>query len=299
MKKIVLLQHYYNEIGGVETFLYNFCKQFGDKYDITLVCRSISSKTALELSEYVNVVCEVENTIECDLCIITSVLVDKPVFDQIKYKEIYQMIHSDWTQMRKFWDWKFTEYDSNTKYIAVSECARKSFIREYGRDSVVIPNLILVDKPQLRLLSCTRLTEEKGYLRMCQLCDLLEENGISYVWDIYGTNPLNYPPYKNMVLHTPVQHAQRMMSNYHYVVQLSDTESMCITMYESLMQGVPVLVTPFPNAKDDIKNGENGYILPFDMKLTKSDIMNIVNNIPQNVSYEQKGVIEEWEKILK
>ena len=37
MKKIVLLQHYYNEIGGVETFLYNFCKQFGNEYDITLV----------------------------------------------------------------------------------------------------------------------------------------------------------------------------------------------------------------------------------------------------------------------
>lgn len=299
MKKIVLLQHYYNVIGGVETFLYNFCKQFGDKYDITLVCRSISAETALELSEFVNVVCEVENPIECDTCIITSVLVDKPVFDQIKYKEIYQMIHSDWTAMRKFWDWKFVEYDKNTKYIAVSECARKSFIKEYNRDSVVIPNLILAEKPELRLLSCTRLTEEKGYKRMCQLCDLLEENGISYVWDVYGTNPLNNPPYKNMVLHNPIQHANKMMSNYHYVVQLSDTESMCITMYESLMQGVPVLVTPFPNAEKDIKNGENGYILPFDMKLTKTDIMNIVNNIPKNVSYEQKGVIEEWEKILK
>lgn len=298
MKKIVLLQHYYNEIGGIETFLYNFCKQFGDKYDITLVCRSISSYTALELSEYVNVVCEVENPIECDICIITSVLVDKPVFDQIKYKEIYQMIHSDWTRMRKFWDWKFIEYDKNTKYIAVSDCARKSFIREYNRDSVVIPNLILVEKPELRLLSLTRLTEEKGYLRMCQLCDLLEENGISYVWDVYGTNPLNFPVYKNMVLHSPIQHANKMMRNYDYVVQLSDTESMCITMYESLMQGVPVLVTPFPNAEEDIEDGVNGYVLPFDMNLTKTQIMNIVNNIPQNVSYEQKGVIEEWEKIL-
>ena len=121
MKKIVLLQHYYNAIGGIETFLYNFCKQFGDKYDITLVCRSISPSTALELSEFVNVICEVENQIECDICIITSVLVDKPVFDNVKYKEIYQMIHSDWTQMRKFWDWKFTEYDSNTKDNLSSE----------------------------------------------------------------------------------------------------------------------------------------------------------------------------------
>ena len=134
---------------------------------------------------------------------------------------------------------------------------------------------------------------------MCKLCDLLEENGISYTWDIYGTNPLNYPTYKNMVLHTPIQHAQRFMSDYDYVVQLSDTESMCITMYESLMQHTPVLVTPFPNAVDDIKDGVNGYILPFDMKLTKNQIMNIVNKIPKNVDYKQEGVIEKWEKILK
>lgn len=300
MKKIVLLQHFYNEIGGIETFLYNFCKQFGDKYDITLVCRSISPENALKLAQYVNVVCEVEREIECDTCIITSVLVDLPVFKNIKYKEIYQMIHSDWTKMRKFWDWKFIEYDENTKYIAVSECARQSFIREYGRDSVVIPNLVMVEEPpMLKLLSCTRLTEEKGYLRMCKLCDLLEENGITYIWDVYGTNPLNYPLYKNMVLHSPIQQANKLMPDYDYVVQLSDTESMCLTMYESLMQHTPVLVTPFPNAEKDIKNGVNGYILPFDMKLTKDDIMNIVNKKPTKVDYKQKGVIEEWEKILK
>ena len=299
MKKIVLLQHFYNEIGGIETFLYNFCKQFGDKYDITLVCRSISPENALRLAEFVNVVCEVEQEIDCDICIITSVLVDKPVFDQIKYKEIYQMVHSDWSQMRKFWDWKFVEYDKNTKYISVSECARQSFIREYHRDSVVIPNLVLVDDPpMLKLLSCTRLTEEKGYDRMCQLCDLFDKYGITYIWDVYGTNPLNKPLYKNMVLHNPIKDAQKIMGEYDYVVQLSDTESMCITMYESLMQHTPVLVTPFPNAVDDIKDGVNGYILPFDMKLTKEQIMKIANNIPKNVSYKQEGVIEKWEKIL-
>ncbi len=298
MKKIVLLQHYYNEIGGIETFLYNFCKQFGDEYDITLVCRSISIDNALELSKFVNIVCEVEEPIECDICIITSVLVDKPVFDKIKYKEIYQMVHSDWTQMRKFWNWQFVEYDKNTKYISVSECARKSFIREYNRDSVVIPNLISVEQYTLRLVSCTRLTEEKGFKRMCQLCDLLEKYNISYIWDVYGTNPLNELPYGNMVLHNPIKHANRIMSNYDYVVQLSDTESMCITMYESLMQHTPVLVTPFPNALEEIKDGKNGYLLPFDMNISKETIMKIVNNIPKNVSYEQKGVIDEWKKIL-
>ena len=58
-KKIVLLQHYFNEIGGVETFLINFCKTFGETYDITVVCREILDvDNALILSNYANIICE-------------------------------------------------------------------------------------------------------------------------------------------------------------------------------------------------------------------------------------------------
>lgn len=297
-KKVVLLQHYYNEIGGIETFLLNFCKQFGDEYDISLVTRDISIENALRFQEYANVICDINQKIKCDILILTSVLVDEEFYKQVEYKEIYQMIHSDWTAMKNFWSWEFKEYDPNTKYISVSKCAKDSFIREYNRDSVVIPNLIIADDC-LRLLSCTRLTEEKGYNRMCKLCDLLEKYNISYVWDVYGTNPLNFPAYGNMVLHGPVKNAQQMMRGYDYVVQLSDTESMCITMYESLTQGTPVLCTPFPNAVDEITEGKNGYLIPFDVNLTKNQILTIVNKIPQDVSYKQEGVYELWKKILK
>lgn len=297
-KKIVLLQHYFNEIGGVETFLLNFCKKYGKDYDLTLVCRDIGFDNAIEISKNANVICDLSEPIECDICIITSVLVDKEFLSKVKYKEIYQMVHSDWTEMKKFWNWEFKEYDPNTKYISVSETARKSFLKEYKHDSVVIPNLVLVDKVKLRLLSCTRLTEEKGYKRMCQLCDLFDKYNIDYVWDVYGTNPLKYKDYGKMVLHPPLKNSQRIMPNYDYVVQLSDTESFCLTMYESLMQGTPVLVTPFPNATLDIKDGKNGYILPFNMKLTKNDIENIVNNIPQKVTYKQTGVDKLWKEIL-
>lgn len=298
-KKIVLLQHYYNEIGGVETFLLNFCKRFCDEYDLTIVCRTISLENAIMLSKYANVIIEVTSPIECDICIITSVLVDDEYFNQIKYKEIYQMIHSDWTAMKKFWDWKYRERDPKTKYISVSECARESFIREFGYDSVVIPNLLVKEEYQIKIVVFSRLSEEKGYKRYCILCDLFEKYGYSYVIDIFGTNPLGYSNYKNLRIHEPIREGQRVMAAYDYVSQLSDTESFCLTMYEALQEHIPVLVTPFPNAVNDIKDGKNGYILPFDMKLTKKDIDKIVKNIPKNVDYKQEGVDELWKKILK
>ena len=102
-------------------------------------------------------------------------------FQQIRYKEIYQMIHSDWTAMKKFWNWQFREHDPNTKYIAVSEIARESFIREYNRDSVVIPNILDTEKYDIKLVSFTRLTEEKGYERMKKLCDYFKKYKIKYV----------------------------------------------------------------------------------------------------------------------
>lgn len=298
-KKIVLLQHYYNDIGGVETFLLNFCKKFHNDYDITLVCRDISDDNAFMLSKYVDVIVELTSPIECDICIITSVLVDKEYFYQVRYKELYQMIHSDWTAMKQFWSWQFQELDPKTKYIAVSECARESFIREYNRDSVVIPNLVEKEEYDLKLCSFTRLTEEKGYDLMTKFCDLLDKYGVKYVWDVFGTNPNNELPYGNIRLHAPITDAQRIMKAYDYVCQFSKTESFCLTMYEAWTNGVPTLVTPFPNAKLDVKEGENGYVLPFDMKLTKKDIDKIVKKIPKNVEYKQEGVVELWRNLLK
>ena len=298
-KKIVLLQHYYNDIGGVETFLLNFVKKFGDEYDMVLVCRDISYENAIMLSQYVDVIIELTSPIECDICIITSVLVDDEYFSQIRYKQLYQMIHSDWTEMKKFWDYKYRQKDPNTKYIAVSECARQSFIREFGYDSVVIPNILDDETYQIKIVAFTRLTEEKGFNRLRTLCDLFEKYGISYVIDVFGTNPLNYTGYKNMKLHEPIHDAQRVMGAYTYVAQLSDTESFCYTMYEAWQNHVPTLCTPFPNALKDLKEGENGYILPLDMKLTKKDIEKIVNKVPKNVDYKQEGVEELWRQTLK
>lgn len=303
MKKVVLCQHFFNKIGGIETFIINFCKTFYKEYDITLLCRNIDIDNALKLSQYADIVCE-PTDIECDTLIITSVLIDNPMIEKVKYKKIYQMVHSDWSQMKKFWDWEIKKYSPDTQFIAVSESARDSLEKEYGYDSIIIPNILI--KPYvstqktLKLLSLCRLTKEKGFERMKILCDLLEELHIPYIWNVYGTNVYNEQSYKNMIIQKSItKNIGEVIKNHDYVVQLSDTESFCYTMYESLLLGVPVLVTPFPNAKQEIKDGENGYILPFDMNISKDKIKQIYKNIPQNVKYKQEGVKEQWQELLK
>jgi glycosyltransferase involved in cell wall biosynthesis len=303
MKKVVLCQHFFNKIGGIETFIINFCKTFYKEYDITLLCRNIDIDNALKLSQYADVVCE-PTDIECDTLIITSVLIDNQMIEKVKYKKIYQMVHSDWSQMKRFWDWEIKKYSPDTQFIAVSESARDSLKKEYDYDSIIIPNILIKpyvnSQKTLKLLSLCRLTKEKGFERMKILCDLLEELHIPYIWNVYGTNVYNEQSYKNMIIQKSItKNIGEVIKNHDYVVQLSDTESFCYTMYESLLLGVPVLVTPFPNAKQEIKDGENGYILPFDMNISKDKIKQIYKNIPQNVKYKQEGVKEKWQELLK
>ena len=303
MKKVVLCQHFFNKIGGIETFIINFCKTFYKEYDITLLCRNIDIDNALKLSQYADVVCE-PTDIECDTLIITSVLIDNQMIEKVKYKKIYQMVHSDWSQMKRFWDWEIKKYSPDTQFIAVSESARDSLKKEYGYDSIIIPNILIKpyvnSQKTLKLLSLCRLTKEKGFERMKILCDLLEELHIPYIWNVYGTNVYNEQSYKNMIIQKSItKNIGEVIKNHDYVVQLSDTESFCYTMYESLLLGVPVLVTPFPNAKQEIKDGENGYIPPFDMNISKDKIKQIYKNIPKNVKYKQEGVKEQWQELLK
>lgn len=299
MKSIVLLHQYFAKIGGIETFIFNFCKTFHKDYEITLVCKNIGWKNAITLAEYANVIC-VPTPIECDTLIVTSAYIDKAFLRDIKAKHVYYMVHCDWEEIKPFWKTlKIPDYGNNT-VISVSKSAQKGLKGATGKDSIVIPNLII--KPEkkkiLRLISATRLTCEKGYDRMVKLCDLFEAAGICYEWDIYTSNADNETSYKNMKIKEPIPNISEYFNNYDYLVQLSDSESFCYSMYEALTLGVPVLVTPFPPAVETIKDGENGYILPFDMNITGEKIEKIVKNIPQNVSYEQRGVIEKWKKLL-
>lgn len=298
MKKIVILQNDFCIIGGIETFITNFCKTFYKNYEITIITNEIDNTRALKLCEYADILTEIED-IECDSCIITSIFVNKNWLGHIKFKKLIPMIHCDIKEMNRIWNKKFPLQIYDGKYVSVSETAKNSLKEEYDIDSIVIPNVLVENKEDvkiLRLISACRLTEEKGYNRMKILCDLFEKYNIPYQWDVYTNSKKEN--YKNMIIREPQKDISILFKNYDYVVQLSDTESYCYTMYEAMQKGVGVLVTPFPNAVEEIQNGINGYIIPFDMNVTQELINNIYNNIPKNKIYKQTGVIEKWKSIL-
>ena len=87
-----------------------------------------------------------------------------------------------------------------------------------------------------------------------------------------------------------------LYSRADYGVQLSDTEGYSYFINECLEYGTPVICTDFPSAHECLEDGKSGYIL--DMDLKNLDIDKIVNHIPINFKYTEKGKVEDWIKIL-
>lgn len=158
-------------------------------------------------------------------------------------------------------------------------------------------NPIVVDESNkvLRLMSATRLTNEKGKERMVQFSKLLDENGIPYLWLIFTDDnlPIDNP---NVIYMKPRLNITPYMKGAHYVVQLSnDVEGFGFTPGEALSVGTPVIVTDVRAFKEIGVNKDNGFILDLDM-----------GNVPIREIYEKAGKFnfkyeppkDDWDKLL-
>ena len=114
--------------------------------------------------------------------------------DTVKAKEYIQMIHANYKEANKTFNYKYVPFSKTTKHIAVSQIARDVFKEMYGYECDLMYNLldeIKETKPILKLVSATRLSAEKGYNRMLKLIEELKKRNISFRWTIF-TNKDTY-----------------------------------------------------------------------------------------------------------
>ena len=288
--QVCILANWLNAIGGIETFVYNWCGMMKDKYKIVVAVTHIDDEQAKRLKRIVEVV---PNTtpIECDDLIVMHIGT-KTITQNIKYKRKIQMIHGC----------KSAEYIKSPQadlIVPVSEAVIKSFGDDWKDENVkAILNPIneLGNKKTLKLVSCTRLTKEKGYNRMVKLANQLRANGIPYVWFV-----LTSQKKVDTDLFTPIPpmlDIENIVSLCDYLVQLSDTESFCYSIVESLNLHVPVICTPIePLDEIGVKDGVNAYVLPFDME--NIDVQKIYENkLVFDYEYNNINIKKQWMDIL-
>ena len=262
------------KISGITTWIIELSKKYKD-YDITIVYEDTTSnrERIKQLKQYVRVLRLKDNIINCKKLFITY---GCKYLDRFNPEETIGIVHTDYKMNN------LKPYTNVDKVIAVSNKVANSYEEISGTKPIVCYNPLTLEEHTrvLRLISATRMTDEKGTKRMIKLAKELDNNNIPYLWIILSEVSLQYSS-DNIIYLKPRTNIRDLISMSDYLVQLSnDDESYSYSINESLTMGIPIISTKLSVLEElGIKDKEHGYLLPFDM--SEIPIKEIYENIPK------------------
>lgn len=153
----------------------------------------------------------------------------------------------------------------------------------------------------LNLITCSRISKEKGFKRVIKLARLLNKENIPFIWDIYGEtkghyyNSIKKDIPENVIFHGYKDNVSQEIKQADYYVSLSDTEGFSYSTYEALSLLTPCIVTNYPSAKEQIKDGVNGWILDFNLKNWRK----ILNNKIILTKFVEHHTEKDWIELIE
>jgi len=290
------------ETGGVEKTMYARGKYLSKQgHDITFVYASNDSP--LDMLEKWSTVGNVKHI---DIC-------KDEIFDWCIYDAVYNLNKVKVRKNNYIQVINACLIDSNEYYQE-----KEQFKKRKGKDCVIIPNIIdtneikelakeTIDIPKKKhnFLIVSRIDPQKGFPRLKPILNECERKyGKDYQFVVAGSCYL-YPQYsekiKEELKNYNVIWLGKQDNPYKYMAwadslwQLSDYESQCMVMYESLILGTPCICTDFPNAIKELTDGK-GFIL-------KKDLSNLdleqIEKLKKGFKYNYPDYGEEWLKLLE
>jgi glycosyltransferase involved in cell wall biosynthesis len=150
----------------------------------------------------------------------------------------------------------------------------------------------------LLLVSATRIGAfDKGEndQRYIKLAKMLNDANIPFIWLNFSDKPLVNAP-KNFINMDSRLNVQDYIRRADYLVQLSDLEAYSMSILEALINRIPVICTPIPSAiEQGVKDGLNGYIVPYDMRF---DVRKLLNIPKFTFNYNNKKILNQWKKLI-
>ena len=291
----VIYANHLSEVGGTETFIYEYCLLMKDKEDILFVYGKNPDKKQLErLEQIVECVSFQGQMFECDTYI--NINVDGQIFDNVTAKNEYiHMIHADYIALKTF---QYKKHPKTTRHIAVSEYVKQQFLKKFPNEKVdVIYNLFKTEKTNkvLNLVTATRLTEEKGMSRYLKLANMLQESGRPFVWNIFTESSPDFR-FKNIdgvTFRKPTLRIGDYISKADYCVSLPNIEeAWCYGVIEPLEYAVPVITTNLHVLPEiGFENGTHGFAVD---DISELDIDMLYDTDLRGFKYNKKDSIDNW-----
>ena len=279
----------FNEIGGVESYLYYIAKKYG-KYNITVYYSDPNSNQLQikRLKKYVQVKRYNGEKIKCKKAFWNY---QPLIIDNVEAEEHIQVIHANYLKQPGLWH----KYDKINKYVAVSKDSAKAFTKLTGIKCEVAYIPIEYDKMNkcLIITVAQRNDSIKGINRLLLLNDRLNSRNIPHLILVFSNstkvsnNNIIYMGSKLNVL----DYIQK--SDYFFCA--SDYEAYGLSKVEALSVGVPVIRTPLEVDKELGIDETNSIVLDFDCE-NIDEVIDKMLNTKWNFKYTP--VEDKWDKYI-
>lgn len=293
-RQVVVYRSFLSVIGGIETAVYNLCNSLKDIYDITFLYDTADGKQLSRLMKIVRCEKNEGQQIKCGVLILYGFNPHK-VFKTVKADKVIQQICCDVKEV----NYKYVHDEAITDFAADSKASAKQFMESYPQFKCgVLHNLFDLPKPKrvLRLMTASRLSWEKGYDRMKAMAKRMIEKDIPFIWTVF-TNDRPNEEIDGFIFMKPRLNIIDYMAINDYGIQLSESESWGNTPTEFLEAGVPMVVTNWKSAKEQVEDNVNGFILGKDLS-NLDEVIDKMYTSKLKFKYEPKYSIKEWTDII-
>lgn len=297
-KSIYIFHSRFAEVGGSETFIYNWVINLWEYYDITVLYEAAAHEQIKRLKPYCNVVRYDKNEkYECDIFIRNSLWGEIPNNVVARDNKYIEMRHTDYKYLLDNGILKtmYTPLDNGNYVVGCGEYVAKQSETVLHEKCTPIQNILAPTKKTdkiLHLISCTRLGKDKGEDRMNKLCEMLRKANIKFDWKIF-TDGEHTITGEEIQYYEPRFDVFDYVADADYTVLLSSLEGLPYTVLESLQYKTPCIVTDIGGCTELIKDGKNGYVVPLDMDFDVNKLL----KIPKIDEYDNHAK-EKWLKYL-
>ena len=171
------------------------------------------------------------------------------------------------------------------KIVLMENIISPTFVRQRADEFDAMPEL---QKERLKLLSVGRFSKAKNYDNVPDICRRMVETGdVDFRWFIigYGSDEqLIRSKIAEAGMEDRIIILGKRMNPYPYIkacdiyVQPSRYEGKSVTVREAQMLYKPVVVTNYPTASSQIKDGKDGVIVPMDNQGCAEGIINLIRD---------------------
>ena len=233
------------------------------------------------------------------------------VLNKVKAKKKVAWIHTDYTKIDTNAELEFPIWNGYDHIAAISEEAAKAFmtIHPQLKDKVIVVENILspafvrerakassiedikkempCEDDEVCILSVGRFSEAKNYDNVPDICRRIIEKGVKVKWFIIGfggnealiRQRINEQGMeRNVIILGKKTNPYPYMLHCDIYAQPSRYEGKSVTVREAQMLGKPVVITNYPTAPSQVKDGVDGIIVPLDNEGCANGIAALIKN---------------------